>query len=344
MGNFRGHAFPGTMMLMLGVVHFLRASDVSFLRKLRTSQFWITFEAFGFAFYGALGAFLEYLDGVIVNHEIFNVRESHQDHIHITSMVSMAGLLTLLHQYKVLKAPGWGLALPAGLCFIALYFTAHPQPDELLTFSHQVTAFLFFLYGVSRSAEYLVNLHLGSEHHTKVNDLSVAYRQSGRQLSSSFYLLGIPDLLRCCCRKLVRSRSDAAQETLVGIHPAYTNQKSYETVFPLITAFALFFNGVWWWEMAVSLFIQANKEEIGHNMNGMHAVHFAYSHMIYKHLLWVLSAALLVSLFFRWLESRLCIPQSSDIIELPAEIDDLDLEVDLQVDADHGRRTPLHQL
>lgn len=39
-------------MLMLGVVHFLRASDVSFLRKLRTSQFWITFEAFGFAFYG----------------------------------------------------------------------------------------------------------------------------------------------------------------------------------------------------------------------------------------------------------------------------------------------------
>jgi hypothetical protein len=265
-------------------------------------------------------------------------------------------------------APGWGLALPAGLCFIALYFTAHPQPDELLTFSHQVpfsppqseavllsslltfvcalqvTAFLFFLYGVSRSAEYLVNLHLGSEHHAKVNDLSVAYRQSGRQLSSSFYLLGIPDLLRCCCRKLVRSRSDAAQETLVGIHPAYTNQKSYETVFPLITAFALFFNGVWWWEMAVSLFIQANKEEIGHNMNGMHAVHFAYSHMIYKHLLWVLSAALVISLFFRWLESRLCIPQSSDIIELPAEIDDLDLGVDLQVDADHGRRTPIHQL
>ena len=42
----------GTMMLILGVVHFLRASDVSFLRKLRTSQFWITFEAFGFAFYG----------------------------------------------------------------------------------------------------------------------------------------------------------------------------------------------------------------------------------------------------------------------------------------------------
>jgi hypothetical protein len=40
------------MMLILGVVHFLRASDVSFLRKLRTSQFWITFEAFGFAFYG----------------------------------------------------------------------------------------------------------------------------------------------------------------------------------------------------------------------------------------------------------------------------------------------------
>lgn len=92
-----------------------------------------------------------------------------KDHIHITSMVCIAGLLTLLHEYKVLKcksqatqitidgtlwiltykrisicphpAPGWGLALPAGLCFIALYFTAHPQPDELLTFSHKVDLF-----------------------------------------------------------------------------------------------------------------------------------------------------------------------------------------------------------
>ncbi len=52
MGNFRGHAFPGTMMLILGVFHFLRALDVSFLRKLRTRQFFITFESWGFAFYG----------------------------------------------------------------------------------------------------------------------------------------------------------------------------------------------------------------------------------------------------------------------------------------------------
>jgi hypothetical protein len=209
----------------------------------------------------------------------------------------------------------------------------------------QVTAFLFFLYGISRSAEFLINLHLGAEHHAKVNDLAVAWRLGRRELSRSFYLLGIPDVVRCCCRQLVRSRSDAAQETLVGIHPAYTNPKSYETVFPLITAFALFFNGVWWWEMAVSLFIQANKEQIASNLNGMHAVHYAYSHMIYPHLLWVLSSALLIALFFRWLESRCCLPHSEPI-DLPMEIDDsdLNLEVDLQVDADHGLPTPLHQL
>lgn len=211
--------------------------------------------------------------------------------------------------------------------------------------SSQVTASLFFLYGISRSAEYLINLHLGEDHHARVNE--VVRQQRGVTLSRSYYLLGIPDVFRSCCRSLVRSRSQAAIETMAGIHPAYTNQKAYETVFPLVTAFALFFNGVWWWEMAVSLFIQANKEQIGHNMNGMHAVHYAYSHMIYPHLLWVLVAGLLVTLLFRWLEPMLSRPDPVVVATAGMDVNDKnhdDLEVDLQMDIDHSLPSPLYPL
>jgi hypothetical protein len=52
MGNFHGHAIPGTLMMILGLFYFLRSLKVSWLRGLRTRQFWISFEALSFAFYG----------------------------------------------------------------------------------------------------------------------------------------------------------------------------------------------------------------------------------------------------------------------------------------------------
>ncbi len=52
MGNFHGHAIPGTLMLLLGLFYFLRALNLNSLRRLRTKQFWISFEGICFAFYG----------------------------------------------------------------------------------------------------------------------------------------------------------------------------------------------------------------------------------------------------------------------------------------------------
>jgi len=139
MGNFHGHAIPGTLMILLGLFYFLRSLKVSFCRGLRTRQFWISFEALSFAFYGyaspsvenpcatrikaignrnrnrlvsallslippacsGLGAIAEFLDALIPN---ANFSESHLDHIHVTSALCVVGIIELLHLYKVLES------------------------------------------------------------------------------------------------------------------------------------------------------------------------------------------------------------------------------------------------
>lgn len=312
MGNFRGHAFPGTLMIFLALFYFLRSLNVSFLRPLRTKQFWITFEALGFAFYGALGVVLETLDALIPN---VNFSESHLDHIHITSVVCLSGLITLLHLYKVLDGAGWGLFLPSGLIFIAVMFTAHPQPTDVGTFAHDFTAVLFFLTAASRAGEYLVGLHANKSHHLKTRAAVAAWRRSGRSLSRSFYLLDLPKRLlgwMCCClpsswcydARHGRDEKVEKDEVLVGLHPAYTNPKVYQTVLPMLTAYTLFLNGVWWWEMAVTFYITKDIPDAA--LNGHMAKHYAYSHMIYPHVLWVTSFFVIVAFGLKWLDSRVC--------------------------------------
>ena len=47
-----GHAFPGTLMCILGVYLVLQSTKARILRPFRTQQFWLTFEALAFTFYG----------------------------------------------------------------------------------------------------------------------------------------------------------------------------------------------------------------------------------------------------------------------------------------------------
>ena len=139
MGNFHGHAIPGSLMIFLGLFYLLRSLQVSYFRGLRTRQFWISFEALSFSFYGyfphanlalleskhqdvflprplgpayahdcacvghasGIGAIGEFLDALIPN---ANFSESHLDHIHVTSALCVVGIIELLHLYKVLES------------------------------------------------------------------------------------------------------------------------------------------------------------------------------------------------------------------------------------------------
>jgi len=309
MGNFKGHAFPGSLMLVLAIFYFLRSLNVSFLRPLRTKQFWITFEAAGFAFYGALGAILEFFDALIPN---ANFSESHLDHIHITSIVCLAGLVTLLHLYKVIEGAGWGISIPAGLFFISIMFTAHPQENDLGTFAHKFTAYLFCITAFSRAMEFLVGLHSNPSHQSKVHNIVASWQRSGRRFSRNFCLLDLPHYffgwcccLGSCCYDIRRSRDEKLEreEVLAGLHYAYTNPTVYQTIFPLLTSYSLFLNGVWWWEMAVSFFLYPESiPETG--WNGHMAVHYAYSHLIYPHVLWVTALYVVVSFVLKWVDRR----------------------------------------
>ncbi|ELR14329.1 uncharacterized protein ACA1_107500, partial [Acanthamoeba castellanii str. Neff] len=111
---------------------------------------WPSFEALSFAFYGGLGAIAEFLDALIPN---ANFSESHLDHIHVTSALCVVGIIELLHLYKVLDNPAWGLVMPGGLVFVATLFTAHPQAYDLESFAHAFTAFLFWVTAISRALE-----------------------------------------------------------------------------------------------------------------------------------------------------------------------------------------------
>ncbi len=152
--------------------------------------------------------------------------------------------------------------------------------------------------------EYLVNLHANKSHMNKVKQAISSWMTKGKTFSKSYYLLGFPDLLcpLLCCRK-PRDKAREKEETLVGLHYAYTNQAVYGTVFPLVTAFALFFNAVWWWEMAVSLFLHKDQISPG-DLDGHHSTHYAYSHMIYPHLVWTIFFFVFTGLILQWIDRR----------------------------------------
>lgn len=58
-------------------------------------------------------------------------------------------------------------------------------------------------------------------------------------------------------------------------HPLFTAQESYSTIFPMFTAFLLFLDGVWWWQMGLEFY---SGKPIDEKMqNGHHGIVHVYS-------------------------------------------------------------------
>jgi len=303
MGNFHGHAIPGTLMMILGLFYFLRSLKVSWLRGLRTRQFWISFEALSFAFYGALGAIGEFLDALIPN---ANFSESHLDHIHVTSALCVVGIVELLHLYKVLDSPAWGLVMPGGLVFVATLFTAHPQAYDLESFAHAFTAFLFWITAISRALEIFSGMYLNQTYLRRIQVRNATWgRKGGKPFSRNYYLMDIPRVLCCCCSPRTRDAKEEEEEVQLGLNPGYFNPIIYTTPFPLISAASMFFNGVWWWEMAFAFFSDDDGKNIpeSEKMNPM-ATHYAYSHQIFPHFVWVTFFLVFTTVAAKWIDRR----------------------------------------
>jgi len=302
MGNFHGHAIPGTLMILLGLFYFLRSLKVSFCRGLRTRQFWISFEALSFAFYGGLGAIAEFLDALIPN---ANFSESHLDHIHVTSALCVVGIIELLHLYKVLENPAWGLVMPGGLVFVATLFTAHPQAYDLESFAHAFTAFLFWVTAISRALEIFAGMYLNQAYLRRLQVRSATWRRKGgKPFSRNYYLMDIPRVLCCCFSPRVRDAKEEEEEVQLGLNPGYFNPIIYTTPFPLLSAASMFFNGVWWWEMAVAFFSNEGKDiPESEKMNPM-ATHYAYSHQIFPHFVWVSFFLVFVTIAAKFIDRR----------------------------------------
>jgi hypothetical protein len=79
-------------------------------------------------------------------------------------------------------------------------------------------------------------------------------RKGGKQFSRNYYLMDIPRVLCCCCSPRTRDAKEEEEEVQLGMNPGYFNPIIFTTPFPLISAASMFFNGVWWWEMAFAFF------------------------------------------------------------------------------------------
>jgi len=228
MGNFRGHALPGSAFLLFGLLAFLRSLDISFLGGFRSKRFWITFESFVLISSGGVGWFIELADT-----DLSNISMSHSDHLNILAMIFGLGVLEFFHLYGYLESPVWGLGVPIGFILIGLLFAAHPQESELGTTSHLISSFLLFISSLSKMVEVFL-VHQFSKTENKIQKRNQTCRGN---LFNIF-----------CCNN--------------PLNPMYTNVAIYSTLFPAFTAFMLSLTGVWWWQMGFSIFLYPYPEQM----------------------------------------------------------------------------------
>jgi len=56
---------------------------------------------------------------------------------------------------------------------------------------------------------------------------------------------------------------------VTGVNSIYTNPQIYSTIFPMLTAMLIIFDGIWWWEMGVTLFRAPPNIEMENGHMGM---------------------------------------------------------------------------
>jgi len=244
MGNFQGHWIPGTGFLICGLFLLMKAMNISFLKSFRTSPFWLNSEGAFKIIAGAIGILIEYSDMVSTNSN----SQSHYDHLNILTVVMVLGILDLIHLHNLLRDSIWCMTSPVGFIYLGLRLDAHPQETDLKITAHHITANIFILVACSRAIEYLISIHTNNKYHA-----SVIKKEMIKQENRSSSRNCLNSLISCsCCKRY------AGDNIIPGYNSIYTNPQIYSTIFPMLTAMLVIFLGIWWWEMAVTLFLNSD--------------------------------------------------------------------------------------
>jgi hypothetical protein len=187
-------------------------------------------------------------------------------------------MLELLHIYKILKENFWAIVNPFFFAFIGFLFNIHEQETELRKIAHIMNAGIFLMVSFSKTIEICISLYFNEEH--LKNQKKTIFTSYHNKCWSKIF---------CCFFS-----------TTNDFNPIYTNPVVYKTFFPMLTASLITLNGLWWLQMAFSLFLGSinNEMETGH-----HGISTAYS-MMYNQIFAVILFSLTISLIFHKIDKK----------------------------------------
>jgi len=237
---------PGTGLVIAGFFLLLKAMNISFLKGMRTSKFWLNAEGFIKILGGIVGILFEYGD-MVTTHKY---SQSHYDHLEILGLIVILGVLDIAHLHNVLRDPIWMMTSPVGWAYIGIKFNAHEQETYVRVTAHYINTVVLILAGCSRALENFINLHTNKKYHVAVLKKEMLEKET-KKSSPTCTVWNFCSFLsvRGCCK--TNAPSDGV---IIGYNSIYTNQQVYATIFPMLTAMLIMFDGIWWWEMGVSLF------------------------------------------------------------------------------------------
>ena len=90
---------------------------------------------------------------------------------------------------------------------------------------------------------------------------------------------------------------------IAKLHPACTNPEIYKTVFPMLTAYVMLVNGVYWMIVSFKLFLEVPDFDSDPMFNDEHMVMMELADMVYVSLLFTAVGMGAVAYFMRMLES-----------------------------------------
>lgn len=233
MGNWVGHAGPGTALLLFGIFAFLRALNLRSLRFLRVNRFWLFFEPgckFAMAIVGM----------TIETAQMKGWAMSHGEHYKLLSVFGFIGLVDILHLKHVVRGHAWAMVSPLGFAFLGYLIASHVQEDLVKKYFHEFNGMMAYAGAFTRALEMCVSIY------------SVRSRPSPLELATQKRLDGSAPLYcrgQICCGGAMCAKQDVRK-----LNPVYTSQAVYRTPLPMLTAFFTILAGAWWWRMAQVVF------------------------------------------------------------------------------------------
>lgn len=190
---------------------------------------------------------------------------SHQDHFRMNFGVFVLAGVYVLHLSGFLKGKFWGLI--ESICFltIGILTVQHPQATLAHTMAHHIAGYFFMTFAVCFAVEYL-----------------------------------------CACF-LTPSKEDERLYPILKskvVNHIYANPAVYKTPFPMLTAFILLINGVWWYQMSYYLFTEdlpLTKEEL----DSPHMAPMYVGGLFYNTLIFTSAFLVFFHLCGTWLDSQM---------------------------------------